>query len=117
MLAADVVMHSDGGGKASALRHPLYGREHVTRMLSMFRAWLEELGAVERRAAEIDGQPGAVFFDGQSRAVLVLTLDIAGGQVVAMRGITNREAPPPPRAPSPGTRELTSCHWRARRLV
>jgi RNA polymerase sigma-70 factor (ECF subfamily) len=89
MLAADVVMYSDGGGKASALRHPLYGREHVTRMLSMFRAWLEELGAVERRAAEINGQPGAVFFDAEARAVLVVALDIAGGQVAAVRGINN----------------------------
>jgi RNA polymerase sigma-70 factor (ECF subfamily) len=89
LLAADVVMYSDGGGKASALLHPLYGRGHVTRMVSMFARWLEELGAVERRAVEINGQPGAVFFDAEARAVLVIALDIAGGQVVAMRGITN----------------------------
>ena len=91
LLAADVVIYSDGGGKASALKHPLDGREHVTRMLSMFHAWLEDLGAVERRAAEINGQPGAVFFDAESRAVLVITLDIAGGQVIAVRSITNPE--------------------------
>jgi RNA polymerase sigma-70 factor (ECF subfamily) len=84
-------MYSDGGGKASALWHPLYGREHVTRMLSMFRAWLEELGAVKRRAAEINGQPGAVFFDAEARAVLVVALDIAGGQIAAVRGINNPE--------------------------
>jgi RNA polymerase sigma-70 factor (ECF subfamily) len=89
MLAADVVMYSDGGGMASALRHPLYGREHVTRMVSMFSTWLEELGAVERRAAEINGQPGAVFFDADAQVVLVLALDIAGGQIAALRGITN----------------------------
>ena len=89
LLAADVVIYSDGGGKASALRHPLYGREHVTRMLRMFPTWLEELGAVERRAAEINGQPGAVFFDAEARAVLVVALDVAGGQVVAVRAVTN----------------------------
>jgi RNA polymerase sigma-70 factor (ECF subfamily) len=91
LLAADVVVYSDGGGKASALLHPLYGREHVTRLLSLFRDWLENLGAVERRVAEVNGHPGAVFFDAESRAVLVVALDIAGGQVEAVRTITNPE--------------------------
>ncbi len=91
LLAADVVVYSDGGGKASALLHPLYGRERVTRLLSLFRDWLEALGAVERRVAEVNGQPGAVFFDAESRAVLVIALDIAGGQVIAVRTITNPE--------------------------
>jgi hypothetical protein len=58
-------------------------------MVSMFSTWLEELGAVERRAAEINGQPGAVFFDADAQVVLVLALDIAGGQIAALRGITN----------------------------
>jgi hypothetical protein len=30
-----------------------------------------------------------VFFDAESRAVLVLALDIAGGQIAAVRGINN----------------------------
>ncbi len=91
LLAANVVVYSDGGGKASALRHPMYGRELVTRLFSQFRAWLETLGVVERRVAEVNGQPGAVFFDAESRAVLVVALDIAGGQVEAVRTITNPE--------------------------
>jgi hypothetical protein len=32
-----------------------------------------------------------VFFDGEARAVLVIALDIAGGQVMAVRTITNPE--------------------------
>lgn len=91
LLAADVVAYSDGGGKASALRHPLHGRERVTRLLSLFLDWLEDLGAVERRVAEVNGQPGLVFFDAESQAVLVIALDIAGGQVIAVRTITNPE--------------------------
>jgi RNA polymerase sigma-70 factor (ECF subfamily) len=91
LLAADVVAYSDGGGKASALQHPLYGREGVTRLLSLFRDWLEDLGAVERRVAEVNGQPGVVFFDAESQGVLVIALDIASGQVSAVRAITNPE--------------------------
>jgi RNA polymerase sigma-70 factor (ECF subfamily) len=91
VLAADVVIYSDGGGRASALRQPLHGRDRVSSMLGMFRDWLEDLGAVERRLAEVNGQPGAVFFDAERRAVLVLALDIAGGQVSAVRSITNPE--------------------------
>jgi RNA polymerase sigma-70 factor (ECF subfamily) len=51
----------------------------------------EAIGAVERRLAEVNGQPGAVFFDAESRAVAVLALDIADGHVVAVRTITNPE--------------------------
>lgn len=74
-----------------AAQHPLNVRERVTRMLSMFHAWLRDLGAVERRAAEINGQLGMLFFDAESRAVVVITLDIAGGQVTAVRSVTNPE--------------------------
>jgi RNA polymerase sigma-70 factor (ECF subfamily) len=89
LLAADVVLYTDGGGKGPAFRQPLYGRERVTRMFSGYRP--EALGAVESRDAEVNGQPGRVFFDAESRAVLVIALDIAAGQVVAVRTITNPE--------------------------
>jgi RNA polymerase sigma-70 factor (ECF subfamily) len=87
LLAADVVLYTDGGGKGPAFRVPLYGRERVVRMFSGYRP--EVLGAVESRVAEVNGQPGRVFFDAESRAVLVIALDIASGQVVAVRTITN----------------------------
>jgi RNA polymerase sigma-70 factor (ECF subfamily) len=87
LLAADVVVYTDGGGKGPALRRPLYGREHVIRLFGNYRP--EALGAVALRTAEVNGQPGAVFFDAESRAVLVIALDIAGGQVIAVRTITN----------------------------
>jgi len=89
LLAADVVLYTDGGGKGPAFPQPIYGREHVTRLFSGYRP--EALGAVRSRAAEVNGQPGVVFFDAESRAVLVIALDIGGGQVVAVRTITNPE--------------------------
>jgi RNA polymerase sigma-70 factor, ECF subfamily len=56
----------------------------------MFASYRPEvLGAVERRFAEVNGQPGAVFFNAEARAVAVLVLDIAGGQIIVVRGMNN----------------------------
>ena len=87
LLARDVEIHTDGGGKGPAFPQPIHGRERVTRLVSGYAP--EHLGAVRYRSAEINGQPGRVFFDAQGRAVLVIALDIAGDRVVAMRNITN----------------------------
>ncbi len=89
LLAADVVLYTDGGGKDPAFPQPIYGQERVIRLFGNYRP--EALGAVEQRPAEINGQPGVVFFDAESRAVGVIALDVSGGQVVAVRTITNPE--------------------------
>jgi RNA polymerase sigma-70 factor, ECF subfamily len=89
MLSADVVLYTDGGGKGPAFPQPIYGRDRVTRLFSSYHP--EALGTVESRVAEVNGQPGRVFFDAESRAVAVIALDIAGGQIVAVRSITNPE--------------------------
>jgi RNA polymerase sigma-70 factor, ECF subfamily len=89
LLAADVVLYTDGGGKGPAFPNPLYGQQRVMRIFGSYQP--EVLGAVRHRDAEINGQPGRVFFDAESRAVVVIALDIAGGQVVAVRSISNPE--------------------------
>src|SRR5262245_5979881 len=89
LLAADVGVYTDGGGRGPALPRPLHGRDRVARLFRHYRP--ETLGAVARRFAEVNGQPGAVFFDARGRAVLVIALDVAGGRVLAVRAITNHE--------------------------
>jgi RNA polymerase sigma-70 factor, ECF subfamily len=49
----------------------------------------ERLGAAGRRAVEVNGQPGAVFVAPDGRPVLVVSLDIADGQVQTVRAVTN----------------------------
>ncbi len=87
LLAADVVLYSDGGGKGPAFPQPIYGRESVTRIFSGYRP--AALGAVEQRYAELNGQPGMAFLDAEARAVAVIVLDIAGEQILAVRAISN----------------------------
>ncbi len=89
LLAADVVLYTDGGGKGPAFPQPIRGPEHVLHIFSGYRP--AALGAVEQRFAEINAQPGVLFFDAEARAVAVIALDIADGQVIAVRSISNPE--------------------------
>jgi RNA polymerase sigma-70 factor (TIGR02957 family) len=89
LLAHDVVLHGDGGGKAPALAHPVHGRTKVARtLLAWFRA-AARIGGVSLQAAEVNGQPGALLLDPQGRLVTVLAVDVADGQVQAIRSIVN----------------------------
>ena len=88
LLAADAVMMGDGGGKAPTIRHPLHGREPVARLLVDVRRYLRDAG-MRMRPAEINGQPGVITFDNDGRIHSVVSLDIADGQVQAVRGIVN----------------------------
>jgi RNA polymerase sigma-70 factor, ECF subfamily len=91
LLAADVVLHADGGGKAQAptIRRPLYGRERVARLFSEIGPFSQRLGARSVRYAEVNGQPGALYLDPDGHPVLVVSLDIADGLVQTVHAITN----------------------------
>jgi RNA polymerase sigma-70 factor (ECF subfamily) len=89
LLAADVVLHGDGGGKVPALARSLHGRSRVARtLLAWARQGFRTAGA-EMRPVEVNGQPGALMLDGEGRVIGVMALDIAGGAVQAVRSIVN----------------------------
>ena len=88
MLAPDVVLHGDGGGKAQAIRKPLAGRQRVMRLLVVGLRRGRALGA-SLRLAWVNGQPGAVLYDAEGRVVSVIELDIADGVVQAMHGVVH----------------------------
>jgi RNA polymerase sigma-70 factor (TIGR02957 family) len=88
MLAPDVVLHGDGGGKAQALGKPLAGRQRVTRLLvGLLRRGRLLAGSI--RLAWVNGQPGAVLYDAEGRVVSVVELDVADGVVQAIRAVVN----------------------------
>jgi RNA polymerase sigma factor (sigma-70 family) len=88
MLAPDVTVHGDGGGKAQVARKPLAGREQVMRHLVALLRRGRVLG-VSLRLAWVNGQPGAVAHDAEGRVVSVFALDIADGIVQAIRAVVN----------------------------
>jgi RNA polymerase sigma-70 factor (TIGR02957 family) len=89
LLADDVVLHGDGGGKVPALARPLHGPSRVARTLLAWTRAAVRFGGVSLRPVEVNGQPGAMSFDPDGKLINVLALDIADGQIQAVRSIVN----------------------------
>jgi RNA polymerase sigma-70 factor (TIGR02957 family) len=89
LLAHDVEMTSDGGGKVPALARTLRGRGRVARLLATFIGQLERLPGASLRSVEVNGGPGALFLDAQEKLIGVLALDIVGGEIKSVSSIFN----------------------------
>jgi RNA polymerase sigma-70 factor (TIGR02957 family) len=87
LLAADVEMTGDGGGKVPAITEPLRGRTTVARLL--IDSVIARLPGLSMRRVEVNGGPGALVFDGRQRLLSVIALEIAGGQITAISSIVN----------------------------
>ncbi len=89
LLAHDVELHGDGGGKAPALARAIFGRARVARTLVAWTRAAARIGGVTIRRELVNGQPGALILDSESRLVSVMIVDVAEGQIQAIRGIVN----------------------------
>ena len=89
VLAPDVAFFGDGGGKVrGAIPRPVFGRDRVTRLLLGFARTGAELD-LRMRLAEVNGQPGAVFFEPDGSPFSVIAVDVAEGAVTAVRSVVN----------------------------
>ena len=88
LLAHDVVLRGDGGGKAPALKHAVHGRARAARTLAGGLRALARLDLSLRRE-QVNGQPGALVVDREGRLIGVMILDIAEGQIQAVSSIVN----------------------------
>jgi RNA polymerase sigma-70 factor (TIGR02957 family) len=89
LLAHDVALTGDGGGKAPALARSLSGRNRVARILINWVRLGARIPGVSLRPAEVNGGAGALILDGQQRLLGVLSIDIDGSEVTAIRSIVN----------------------------
>ena len=89
LLAHDVQLTADGGGKVPALARSLRGRNRVARTLINGLRQVARYPGLSLRPVEVNGGPGALFLDGQDRLIGVLALDIAGGQITSISSIVN----------------------------
>jgi RNA polymerase sigma-70 factor, ECF subfamily len=88
LLAADVQLSTDGGGRAPALPRSITGAEKAARVLaSMFPVLVRVDVTLEPR--ELNGQPGAIFRDRGGKVLFTLSLDVLGGQIQAIRSVSN----------------------------
>jgi RNA polymerase sigma-70 factor (ECF subfamily) len=89
LLARDVVLHSDGGGKAIAVPNVIHGVDKVAHgIFGGLRKLLPK--EMVRRTAQINGAPGVVSYL-NGKPFSVLTLDVAEGRIRAIYIITNPE--------------------------
>ena len=89
LLAHDVELTGDGGGKVPALARVLRGRSRVARTLIAWVRAASRIPNYEIRPAEINGGPGALVVDGEQRLITVLAIEIADGQVTGVKSIVN----------------------------
>jgi RNA polymerase sigma-70 factor (TIGR02957 family) len=89
MLAEDVVLAGDGGGKAPAIARALHGARRVARLLANWRRAADRFGGMSMRRVEVNGQPGAMVVDADDKLISVIALDIADGQVQGVRSVVN----------------------------
>lgn len=96
LLLDDVVAWSDGGGKITAARRPITGRERVAKYLtSPFRVtrtyelYVTELGGqLAYRAMLVNGEAAFVIFAG-GRPAAVLVLELTSDGIAGVRTVVN----------------------------
>ena len=89
LLSEDVVLKGDGGGKAPALARSLHGRNRVARTVGAWSRTGWRVPGLSIRPVEVNGQPGALFLDGEGAVISAMALDIAEGQIQGISSIVN----------------------------
>lgn len=88
VLAEDVVLRGDGGGKAPALGHSVIGRADVARvMLAWAQLGARFGGSIQRMT--VNGGPGALVLDPDGLLIGVWALDLSDGAVRSVASIVN----------------------------
>ncbi|WP_329259475.1 RNA polymerase sigma-70 factor [Actinoallomurus sp. NBC_01490] len=88
LLAADVQLISDGGGKAPQWSKGVFGAENVARAFASLLPRFFQIGGV-MEPHDVNGQPGVIFRDRDGKVVNTWTLDILDGQIQTIRTVLN----------------------------
>jgi RNA polymerase sigma-70 factor (ECF subfamily) len=89
LLSEDATLYSDGGGKTHAALNPIRGADKVARFLAGILGKVPP-GFVVRRA-RVNGHPGLVGYFGDGSPQSVATLEVADGNIRAIRLVVNPE--------------------------
>jgi RNA polymerase sigma-70 factor (ECF subfamily) len=88
LLAADVQLAGDGGGKAPALARGVVGADNVSRVLALNFPMLDRIDA-QLELREMNGQPGAILRDRDGKVIGTMTLDVLDGRIQTIRAVLN----------------------------
>ncbi|WP_405640186.1 RNA polymerase sigma-70 factor [Streptomyces uncialis] len=88
LLAADVRLASDGGGKAPQAARAAVGAGNVARLLAAVVPLLARVD-VTFEPYEVNARPGAVFRDRDGKILQILALDVLDGRIQDIRAVIN----------------------------
>jgi RNA polymerase sigma-70 factor (ECF subfamily) len=88
LLAADVALVGDGGGKTPGLARTILGARNVARVLAATFPRLAQAD-VTIEPCDVNGQPGAVLRDRSDQVLFIVSLDVMDGQIQTIRSVSN----------------------------
>jgi RNA polymerase sigma-70 factor (ECF subfamily) len=88
MLAADVSIHSDGGGKRPAAMRPIVGFDAVMKVHAYLATLFQKNGSKLVRAGFVNGLPGLVTLEADGE-LQTTALDIEDGKITAIYVVRN----------------------------
>jgi RNA polymerase sigma-70 factor (ECF subfamily) len=88
LLADDVVLYGDGGGKVPQWKGPIDGADRVSRLFAGMGTQLGEVG-VHLDLQRINGQPGALVRDHDGSVLAAWVLEIGDGVIRTIRSVIN----------------------------
>jgi RNA polymerase sigma-70 factor (ECF subfamily) len=88
MLAEDVIVYGDGGGKVPQWAAPIAGADRVARLFAGGADQMRGVG-LAFEFSHVNGQPGAILRDGAGSVVGVMSVEIAEGRIRTIRSIVN----------------------------
>ncbi|MEU9128947.1 RNA polymerase sigma factor SigJ [Kitasatospora sp. NPDC048540] len=92
VLDPDVVWHSDGGGIVSAGARPVYGADKVARLvLGLLRRVFVPGSTSSFGFAQVNGEPGMVFFEAPGRVGGVIAFTVRDGRITDAYVVVNPE--------------------------
>ncbi len=88
MLAADVSVHADGGGKRSAAMQPVFGFDAVMKLHEYLAAHFQKNDSKLVRAGLVNGLPGFITLEADGE-LQTTALEIKDGKVAAIYVVRN----------------------------
>jgi RNA polymerase sigma-70 factor (ECF subfamily) len=88
ILAEDVIVHGDGGGKVPQWFEPIAGADKVARLFANMGRQMQAMGA-SFEPHRINGQPGVIFRGPHGGVFSVMSVDVVDGRVATIRSIVN----------------------------
>jgi RNA polymerase sigma-70 factor, ECF subfamily len=88
LLAEDVIVHGDGGGKVPQWFEPIAGADKVARLFARMGSQMQRFGAA-LEVHRINGQPGVIFRGPHGGVFSVMAVDVVNGRVTTIRSIVN----------------------------